>query len=73
MQALGCVAGIDVHKKMLAVGWAGRKTELSLQLINSPVDATVNGQPAAVINAVGWPGLADTYRVDIKDSVCIPH
>lgn len=37
-----------------------------LQLINSPVDATVNGQAAAVINAVGWPGLVDTYRVDVR-------
>jgi len=37
-----------------------------LQLINSPVAATVNGQAAAVINAVGWPGLVDTYRVDVQ-------
>jgi uncharacterized protein (TIGR03437 family) len=37
-----------------------------LQLINSPVEATVNGQSTAVINTVGWPGLVDTYRVDVR-------
>ena len=35
-----------------------------LQLINSPVDVTVNGQFAEVITAIGWPSLVDTYRVD---------
>ena len=37
-----------------------------LQPINSPVEATINGQAAAVINAVGWPGLVDIYRVDVR-------
>ena len=37
-----------------------------LQLINSPVAATVNGQSAAIINAIGWPSLVDTYRVDVR-------
>jgi uncharacterized protein (TIGR03437 family) len=35
-------------------------------LVNSPVDVTVNGNPAEVINSIGWPGLADTYRVDFR-------
>jgi uncharacterized protein (TIGR03437 family) len=35
-----------------------------LQVVNSPVDVTVNGQSASVINAIGWPGLVDAYRVD---------
>lgn len=38
----------------------------SLQEVNSPVDVTVGGQPADVINKVGWPGLVDTYRVDFR-------
>jgi len=37
-----------------------------LQAINSPVDATVNGLSAAVFNTFGWPGLVDTYRVDVR-------
>jgi hypothetical protein len=37
-----------------------------LQPVNSPVEVTVNGQSAEVINAVGWPGLVDTYRVDFR-------
>jgi hypothetical protein len=36
------------------------------QEVNSPVDATVNGKPAEVINKIGWPGTTETYRVDIK-------
>jgi uncharacterized protein (TIGR03437 family) len=36
------------------------------QLVNSPVDVTIGGQPAEVINKVGWPGLVDTYRVDFR-------
>jgi hypothetical protein len=34
--------------------------------VNSPVAVTVNGQDAEVVNAVGWPGLVDTYRVDVR-------
>jgi len=34
--------------------------------VNSPVTVTVNGQNAEVVNAVGWPGQADTYRVDFR-------
>ena len=36
------------------------------QTVNSPVAVTVNGKPAAVINAIGWPGQVDTYRVDFR-------
>jgi uncharacterized protein (TIGR03437 family) len=36
------------------------------QEVNSPVDVTVNGQTAEVINKIGWPGLVDTYRVDFR-------
>ncbi len=36
------------------------------QQVNSPVAMTVNGQPAEVVNCIGWPGLVDTYRVDFR-------
>ena len=38
----------------------------SLFQVNSPVDVTVNGRPAEVINSTGWPGLVDTYRIDFR-------
>ena len=34
--------------------------------VNSPLDVTVNGRPAEVINNTGWPGLVDTYRIDFR-------
>jgi hypothetical protein len=37
-----------------------------LQQVNSPIGVTVNGVAADVINAIGWPGLVDTYRVDFR-------
>jgi uncharacterized protein (TIGR03437 family) len=41
-------------------------TDPALQAVNSPVDVTVNGKSAEVINKIGWPGLVDTYRVDFR-------
>lgn len=38
----------------------------AIQPVNSPVAVTVNGQEAEVVNAIGWPGLVDTYRVDFR-------
>jgi hypothetical protein len=38
----------------------------ALAQVNSPVDVTVNGSPAEVINAVGWPGTVGSYRVDFR-------
>ena len=38
----------------------------SIQEANSPVDAAVNGSAVDVVNKIGWPGLVDTYRVDIR-------
>ena len=37
-----------------------------LQQVNSPVEVTVNGNRAEVLNKIGWPGTTDTYRVDIR-------
>lgn len=38
----------------------------ALQQVNSPVDVTVNGQSAEVVNRIGWPGQVDTYRLDFR-------
>ncbi len=38
----------------------------ALQEVNSPVDVTVNGNVAEVINKIGWPGRVDIYRVDFR-------
>jgi len=37
-----------------------------IQQVNSPIAVLVNGRQAEVLNAIGWPGLADTYRVDFR-------
>jgi uncharacterized protein (TIGR03437 family) len=37
-----------------------------LQVVNSPVEVKVNGQSASAFNAIGWPGLVDTYRLDFR-------
>jgi len=34
--------------------------------VNSPVEVTVNGQEAEVLNKIGWPGETDIYRVDFR-------
>lgn len=34
--------------------------------VNAPVGVTVNGQAAEVINAIGFPGLVNRYRVDFR-------
>jgi hypothetical protein len=36
------------------------------EVVNSPVEVTVNGQDAEVINKIGWPGTSDLYRVDFR-------
>ena len=37
-----------------------------LAVVNSPVEVTVNGVAVEAINAIGWPGLVNTYRVDFR-------
>jgi hypothetical protein len=34
--------------------------------VNSPVEVTVNGKPAEVLAAVGYPGTADGYQVNFR-------
>lgn len=36
------------------------------QQVNAPVEVNVNGRPAQVLNAFGWPGTLDAYRVDFR-------
>jgi hypothetical protein len=35
-------------------------------IVAIPVDATVNDVTAEVVNAIGWPGTRDRYRVDVR-------
>src|SRR6266446_6136349 len=35
-------------------------------VVNSPVQVTVNGRPAEVIGAVGYPGAVDGYQVNFR-------
>jgi uncharacterized protein (TIGR03437 family) len=37
-----------------------------LAAVNSPVEATVNGEPAEVLAAVGFPGALDGYQVNFR-------
>jgi len=38
--------------------------EAKVHAVNSPVEVTANGKAAQVINALGWPGMNNVYRVD---------
>lgn len=38
----------------------------TLSPVSIPIEALVNDGPAEVINAIGWPGSRDQYRVDIR-------
>jgi uncharacterized protein (TIGR03437 family) len=37
-----------------------------LAVVNSPVEVSVNGAPAQVLGAVGFPGSTDTYQVNFQ-------
>ena len=37
-----------------------------LATVNSPVEVTVNGKPAEVLAAVGYPGSIDAYQVNFR-------
>jgi hypothetical protein len=43
-----------------------------VEMVNSPIEVTVNGKEAEVINKVGWPGRYDLYRVDFRVPAGIP-
>jgi hypothetical protein len=37
-----------------------------VQQVNSPVEISLNGESAEVVNKIGWPGQLDTYRIDFR-------
>ena len=37
-----------------------------LAVVNSPIDVTVNGKPAEVTAAVGYPGTPDGFQVNFR-------
>jgi hypothetical protein len=41
-------------------------SEGKVYVVNSPVEVTLNGKPAALVNKLGWPGLYNVYRVDFR-------
>lgn len=36
------------------------------RVVISPLAVNINGRPVCAINALGWPGLPDAYRVDFQ-------
>ncbi|MGH9628952.1 MAG: hypothetical protein ACRD7E_11560, partial [Bryobacteraceae bacterium] len=40
--------------------------ESPYQQVNSPLELTVNGRPAELVNKIGWPGTSESYRIDIR-------
>ena len=44
----------------------------SAEVVNSPVEVTVNGKDAEVINTLGWPGPYDLYRVGFRVPAGLP-
>ena len=44
----------------------GSPSPQSPKLVTTPVEVLVAGQPAPVLNKVGWPGTADGFRVDFR-------
>ena len=43
-----------------------RLVDSPTQEVNSPLEVTLNGKAADVLNKIGWPGTTDAYRVDIR-------
>lgn len=41
-------------------------SEAPYDRVSSPIEVTLNGVQAEVINAIGWPGTTDVYRVDFR-------
>jgi len=37
-----------------------------VEVVNSPIEVTIGGKAAEVINKIGWPGTYDLYRVDFR-------
>ncbi len=41
-------------------------SEAKVHAVNSPVEVTVDGKTAQVVNAIGWPDMNNVYRVDFR-------
>ena len=54
---LGTVAGVSIGQQFPAD---------PPRSVSGPVAVILNGKPAAAINAIGWPGTNNTYRVDFQ-------
>jgi uncharacterized protein (TIGR03437 family) len=54
---LGPVRGVDPGKPF---------PSNPLAAVNSPIDVAVNGKPAEVLAAVGYPGAVDGYQVNFR-------
>jgi uncharacterized protein (TIGR03437 family) len=37
-----------------------------IQVVNSPIEITLDGRPAEVLAAVGYPGSVDDYQVNFR-------
>jgi len=60
-----------VRPELLPPGSRVFKAE-PVEVVNSPVEVTVNGKEAEVINKIGWPGTYDLYRVDFRVPSVLP-
>jgi hypothetical protein len=64
---IAAVAGLGPVKPNLDPGKPFPSTQEGKFLeVNSPVEATVGGKSAVVINKFGWPEMTNVYRVDFR-------
>lgn len=54
--------GLGATDPLLSPGATFDSAELAV--VRAPVEVTVGGLSAPVLNQIGWPGTADTYRLD---------
>ncbi len=64
--------GLGPTKPALDPPGARRFSADPLEEVNSPIDVTVNGAQAVVLNKAGWPGETNVYRVDFRVPDGIP-
>jgi hypothetical protein len=58
--------GLGVTRPAVEPGQPFQPLAQGPDLVTLPVHVNVNGKPADEINALGWPGLVDAYRVDMR-------
>jgi uncharacterized protein (TIGR03437 family) len=57
-------AGLGPVRAMVGPGQPFPSSPLAT--VNSPIELTVNGKPAEVLAAVGYPGTTDRYQVNFR-------